>query len=151
MEKPTKMYLRSLYLNAVRDSIEFYDANILHQFEWNNMSRKMLSFLLEIGVLDEEKLLEAIHEGIIRTAKDMYDSHVEFGSRVDHTGAQAFAYALYHKAFTEEQIAVIDFDHGRNAESFVKRYLVKDMPTLLLTELTTERTGEGLNLVHHQS
>lgn len=139
MRKTTKMYLRSLYLDAVRDSIEFYDANVLHQFEWDNVSRRILALLLEKGVLDEEKLLEAIHEGIIRTAKDMYASHTAFGSRVDHSGAEAFAYALYHGVFTAEQIARIDFDHDRTSESFIKKFYVEDMTKRLLTELTTER------------
>lgn len=142
MKKPTRIYLRELYLDAVRSSVEFYDANELHQFEWNNVSRRILAMLLAMGIIDEDSLLQAIHEGIVRTAKDLYESHTKLGSHIDHTGAQAFAYALHHGVFTEKQVARLDFDHGDTHESFVKKFFVADMPRRLLIELATEKTEQ---------
>jgi len=116
--------------------LSFFDA-------YSRKNSETFNFLYSQKILDNESIDAALEKAVIKQAKNDYDFMLSVKHRVvyaDHAGVPEYlAYALDKKVFSEKEIKKIPFDHGQNAEIFVKDYLKKDLISSLRNTLLSPK------------
>lgn len=97
---------------------------------------RVLSYLRENEILDDDSLDKSLEEGVINVAKTSYSLVFYHGIRPDHLARpEFFVYAIQKKTFSEKELEKVQFDHGDNLETFCKRYKKDNLLEDLKAEL----------------
>lgn len=122
------------------------DALVLHStiinprllLGWDDSCARILKVFLEEGMVQEGEVLERIGKQLQELGRSCFVQHQRYGTYPDHTiSPEAFAYALGHGEFTEEEKATIRFDHGETVPSFIQSYGDTDVRERILAALMT--------------
>jgi hypothetical protein len=117
-------------------SLSFFDS-------YSRKNSEAFNFLYSKKILDNESIDNALEKAVIKQAKDDYNFMMSIKHRVvyaDHAGVPEYlAYALDKKVFSEKEIKKIPFDHGQNAEIFIKDYFKKDLISSLRNNLLSPK------------
>ena len=118
-EVPMRQYLLESLESA---RVEYTDRRYC-PIGWDERLKTLLSCAIRVGILSEIKVREILDKKLKRSGRTCFEDHLSRGTYPDHTfWPEALAYAIREGEFSTEEIARIRFDHGDNAETFIKGY-----------------------------
>jgi len=123
------------------DTIEdLKKISILFLDDYARQNQETLTFLYKHGIIDDTSIEGALEEAVFRQARQDYKTITRKGRPytiwADHVDRpECLAYALERDKFSRKEIRQIPFDHGENAETFIRNYGIKNLLSILRKEL----------------
>lgn len=105
----------SAVLQDLSEQLNVFETRVL-------LSPNQFTFIkrmLDRGDLSLDQVRDAVHEGLLRRGREMYQQHIRLRIAPDHLDSpQALGYAIQHGRITESETKRIRFDHHETLEEY---------------------------------
>lgn len=107
-------------------------ARFVVSYEEHMVLRLFLSKSLELGLIQQEEVIELIHNRILEIGRNNYNLHIQGLEAPDHVeSTESLAYALRFNYFSEEEQSKIKYNYKKDTAEFIKVYHRDNFPQKL--------------------